>query len=275
MLFSPRCSCLQLLTRSQIVRRSDRCKRCHQEGDSRTFHPCHLETTPTHCFQMKHNGVLVPCHGPRDNQEKIAHRKAAAAKLLASAAKIAGSMGAAGASALAAGVTTVLPNPVTLSIAVAFATTAAGLAAAAVEIDQYGEGETFNVRAQPLRCAITKKTIDKATLKSPHMIEVAMRGVCLNCHGNVGVTGPCRLLWTCCGEPLEYDATDPDHLGYELGTPCQPVCKGTCVSRPQGCFDRCTGCGATSDTGDFRTRGCSGGEHDLVGADGPKHENLD
>jgi hypothetical protein len=267
---------LHLLTRSQIARRSDRCKRCHQEGDSRTFHPCHVKTEPTHCYQLKHNGFLVPCHGPRDTQEKIAHRKAAATKLLASAAKIAGSVAAGGASACAAGLTTVVPNPVTLSIAVALACTAAGLAAAATESDQYGEGQTFNHRAQPLRCAITKQKIGKATLKSPHMTDVAMRGVCLNCHENVGVTGPCRLLWTCCGDSVEHDATDLDHLGYELGIPCRPVCKGTCLSdpqaQPQGCFDRCTGCGATSDTEAFRTRGCSDGEHDLVEVDHPNHE---
>jgi hypothetical protein len=275
MVVCSRRSCLQILTNSQIVRRNDRCSRCHQQGDSRTFHPCHKKTTPVHCFQKRHDGSLVPCHGPRDEQEKIAHRKRVASKVLASTARIAGAMAATGASALAAGMTVVLPNPITLYIAVALSTTAAGLAAVATESGEYGEGETFNVRAQPLRCAITGQKIEKATFESPFMTDVAMRGVCLSCNENVGITRPCRLLWTCCGESLDYNTTDLDNLDRDLGTPCTPVCTGGCASRPEGCFDKCTGCGATSDTLGFRTRGCSDGEHQLVGADGLNHESSD
>jgi hypothetical protein len=253
----------------QITRRSDWCQRCYQRGDSRTFFRCHSNLKAIHRNETKHDGSLVPCHGLQDRQERSRHRKQAAMKVLNSVAMITGAAATAAGAAAAAMLTVTLPNPFTAYLTIAFAGSAAACAAGVTEASLYGKGDVINTPAPPFRCAITNRKIEiKASIPS-HLSEIATRGVCLDCKGNVATTSPCRLLWTCCGEVLENCTGNPASLTYGLGTPCKTACGNKCKSISNGCIGRCIQCRWVTDEKDFSSRGCSNNPHDLVRLDDP------
>lgn len=256
--------------RTQTSTKTLRCTKCHQEGEGEkpAFSHCHLETKAVHRAKAQHTGYLVPCHGPRDSDEKRLNRLKATSQVLGTVAIVvaAATMAAA---VVTTATTVAMPTPATFATVAHFGAATIALGPAANSMLRFAEDGRINEPAPPLRCIVTKLEIERKDIQTPIIANAATRGVCQDCNGDVATADPCHLVWTCCGNRLDPTTTVIDSLNptnmYGLRSPCKPACKQSCEPGSKGCIDECTNCGRTSNQeAAFKRTGCDGSEHVLA-----------
>lgn len=244
-----------------MIKRTVRCRKCHQEGDDRAFSNCHDEVRATHRFKPQHRGYLLRCHGERDTMDKHLNRLKWTGQAFGTTFAVAGAVTAATATVLSAAATTAAPNPATAALTAQCAVATVAFAKASTCVMPFTDGAKINKTAPPFKCAITKVELKKKDLQVSIVGKIARRGVCQGCGGDVATTKPCRLVWTCCDDRLDPDLTDLDH---GLGSPCGSSCEASCKLGSKGCIDECTTCQRTSNQKEaFKRSGCVSGPHDL------------